>query len=107
MRAALGVFLIVATIACGIWLDIRFMIVGGIELIVRGVQLHPMNGSDIAWGIVRAVVLDGVFIAGAVVISMGWAALLLGRGRFARRRRVNLGPSRTRLPRDPGSPWAR
>ena len=70
----IGVILIVATIVAGIWFDIVIMLVGGIEQIVRGVQVHPWSGHDIGWGIAH-IVLSGVGVGVAALLCILWVAI--------------------------------
>ena len=70
----IGVILIVATIVAGIWFDIVIMLVGGIEQIVRGVQVHPWSGHDIGWGIAH-IVLSGVGVGAAALLCILWVAI--------------------------------
>lgn len=75
---AIGVILILATIAAGIWFDIVWMLVGGITEIIRGAEAAPVSGHDIGWGIAH-VVFTGVGATAAVLLCILWAALFLGR----------------------------
>lgn len=62
MRALLGIILILAGVALGIYLGLWLMFVGGIIAIVNAIQADPINGSTIAWGIVR--IIFASFIGG-------------------------------------------
>lgn len=89
---AIGVILIVATIAAGIYVDFAWLLVGGITQIVHGAEAHPVSGHDIGWGIAK-VVVTGVGVGVAGLLCVLWAALFLGRS--VRRSRQ---PSRGRQP---------
>jgi hypothetical protein len=80
-----GALLILATVAAGAWVDIAWLLVGGIAEIIRGAEAHPVSGHDIGWGAAH-VVLTGVGIFAAVLLGILWAALFLGRS--PRRRTV-------------------
>lgn len=55
MRTFFAVFLIFAGFVLGVYVGLWLMFVGGIIAIVNAVQADPVNGSAIAWGIVRIV----------------------------------------------------
>lgn len=79
-----GVLLAIAGIVTGIWVDIWLLLVGGIKMIVAGVTTDPVNGSDIAWGIVRVLCTGVGGTISVVAIIAGVSLALYG---STRRRR--------------------
>jgi hypothetical protein len=71
----LAVVVAIALVVAGVWFDVGYLLIGGIEEIVRGVQATPVSGHDIGFGILR-VVLTGVGFA--VSIWLALLALLAG-----------------------------
>ena len=55
MKTLLGVLLILAGIALGIYVGVWLMLVGGIISLIDGVTAEPVNSSYIAWGIIRVI----------------------------------------------------
>lgn len=72
IRKILGVLVIIGGIVVGVYVDIWLLLVGGIKEIVAGVTATPMNGDQIAWGIVRAVVFDGLGLI------LAWVCIVVG-----------------------------
>lgn len=62
----LGWLLVFIGILVGLYVGLWVMFIGGIIQIVDAVQMDPVPGDDIAWGIVR------ILLAGVV----GWACAL-------------------------------
>jgi uncharacterized membrane protein len=79
-----GMILILATIAAGIYVDIVWLLVGGITEIVHGVEAHPVAGGQIGWGVAH-LLFTGIGVFAAVLLCALWAALLLGRSPKRRR----------------------
>lgn len=77
VKYGIGLLLMAATIAAGVIFDILVLLVGGIEEIVRGVQMNPMSGHDIGWGAAH-VVFSGVGTFAAVLLCILWAVLFFG-----------------------------
>jgi hypothetical protein len=73
----LGVLLILATIAAGIYFDIVWLLVGGITEIVHGAEAHPVSGGQIGWGIAH-VAFTGLGLFAAFMLCALWAAVFLG-----------------------------
>ena len=61
------VLFVLAVVAAGVLGDI-WLIVGGIQEFIRGVQAHPAGTHDIVFGVLRWM-FAGVFTAVAVIIS--------------------------------------
>lgn len=74
---AIGVLLILATVAAGIWLDIVWLLVDGVSEIIRGAEAHPVSGHDIGWGVAH-VVCTGAGLAAAPLLCVLWAVLFFG-----------------------------
>ena len=74
---AIGVLLILATAAAGIWVDVVWLLVDGISEIIRGAEAHPVSGHDIGWGVAH-VVCTGVGLSAAAVLCILWGALFFG-----------------------------
>lgn len=74
LRVVLAVIFAAALLVFGIWIDIGYFYVGGIEEIVRGAQAVPVSGHDIGWGIVR-IMLGGIGTAIAIMTGAGIIAL--------------------------------
>lgn len=74
----IGVLLILATIAAGIYVDLKFFLIGGINQIINGFSAHPDNVHDIVWGFVRVLILDGAAFAVAAILSFFWAVIFFG-----------------------------
>jgi hypothetical protein len=73
----IGGILIAVTIVAGVWFDIVKMFVGGIEEIIRGLQVHPHSGHDIAWGAAH-IAFAGIGTFVAFVLCVLWAFLFFG-----------------------------
>jgi hypothetical protein len=67
MKFLLGIIMILAGIALGLYVGLWVMFVGGIVQGVNGVTADPVVATDIAWGIVR------ICFAGLI----GWVTSLL------------------------------
>ena len=67
-KKILGVLMIAGGIVAGVWIDVVFFFVGGIEEIIRGFQAHPNSGHDIAWGFVRTIAFSGLGLAAAIFL---------------------------------------
>ena len=76
MKVVLAAIFTVVVVALGLWFDIGWALVGGIEQIIHGFQAHPASASEIAWGVVR-VIVSGLGFAVAVFLSIGAWALAL------------------------------
>jgi hypothetical protein len=53
MKMALGLVLLVLSVAVGLWLGVCVMFIGGVVQIINAVQVHPVHAIDIAVGLVR------------------------------------------------------
>jgi hypothetical protein len=89
-----GIFLMLLSIVAAFYAGVIWALVGGIELIVHGVAAHPVIGSDIAWGIVRAGGLWEVIciVAFIVIFAPGAALAWPSKKMPTRRYQVNLKP---------------
>lgn len=76
MKKFIGGLVCAGFILGGIWAGIQYGWVGGIEELIRGIQASPANGSEIAWGIVRAVVLGDLIMAGGFIAAVITGAVL-------------------------------
>lgn len=74
----LGVLLILAGIALGLYLGVAVLFVGGIVEIVHGAQASPVDAGAIAWGAVKAFVLAELIGYVAVIIVSGAGFALVG-----------------------------
>lgn len=71
-----GLILIVLGIFLGLYLGLYLMFIGGITQIVDAVQVDPVDGSDVAWGIVRIIFASAVGAASFWICVLPGAALL-------------------------------
>lgn len=70
-----GILIVLAGVLLGIWLGIVVMLVGGIIQGVHGVTAHPVNGTDIGWGVVRVLFSGFVgWVSGLLVVAVGMSA---------------------------------
>lgn len=69
MKKALGILLMIAGVAFGVYVGLWLCFVGGVVQIVDAVQAHPVSGMDIAIGIVR-VLCTGVAGVGTAVVAV-------------------------------------
>jgi hypothetical protein len=76
MKKIIGALLAAGFIVAGFWGGIQFGWVGGIEEFIRGLQASPVDGGEIAWGVVRAAVIGDLIIAGGFVAAAITAAVL-------------------------------
>lgn len=76
MKIVVGVLLILAGLALGIYAGLVLCFVGGILQIVDGATAHPVSGSDIAWGAVRALVLPEI-VGGIAFLLLGAPGIAL------------------------------
>lgn len=67
MNKLVGGLLAVAAIAAGIYVDIVWLLVGGIREIIRGATASPLDGSQLGWGIAH-VVFSGLGTAAAIFL---------------------------------------
>ena len=66
MKLAIGMIMVVAGAALGLYLGVWVMLIGGVVQFVEGIKANPVDGMDIALGVGR--VLCAAFT--------GWAAAL-------------------------------
>lgn len=77
MKAVLGLILMVAGLAFGIWAGLLWAFVGGIIDIVHAVQASPAEAGTLAWGIVKIIFSSFIgVIATMVAVLPGYALLL-------------------------------
>ena len=75
MKVVLAAIFTVVVVALGLWFDIGWALVGGIEEIIRGVH-NPQSAHDIAFGILR-ILCAGIGFAVAVWLSIAaWVVAL-------------------------------
>jgi len=84
MRKFFGVLLIIVGIAVGVYIDIWLCLIGGIEEIVSGATAQPVNGTQIAWGFVRAFVFTGIGV------FVAWILVAVGAGVAGSKPRLRL-----------------
>lgn len=89
MSKVFGVLSILAGIGLGAWLFFWVFVVGGIKQFVSGVTADPVNGSDIAWGVVRVFFASSLSGAAAFILIAGGAALIASGEFRVRRRKTN------------------
>ncbi len=75
MRVIFGVLLIIAGVIVGAYVGIWLMLVGGIIQIVEAFQSDPVNGSDVAWGVVRCLLAS--MVGGLAFYAVTVAGFLL------------------------------
>lgn len=72
MKALLGVFMILAGIALGLYVGLWLMFIGGIIQFVNAVTADPVNGAGVGWGVVRIFSASFVgWLSAAVLIIPG------------------------------------
>lgn len=80
MRVVIGVLVILAGVAAGLYVGLWLMLVGGIVQLVEAVKADPVEATDVAWGAVRillAIPAGGLVCSATVVFGMA----LLGHDR--------------------------
>lgn len=77
LRKLLGVLIIIGAIMAGVWFDLWVMLIGGIVEFVNGVKATPTNGHEVLWGVLRAVVFNGVGTIAAIVLVI-FGLVLIG-----------------------------
>ena len=77
VRLTLGILVGLAIFALGIYFDITWFLVGGIEEAIHGFQANPVNSAEAAWGIVRAL-FAGVGAFFGIIIGLFVRALIAG-----------------------------
>ena len=76
MRNALGITLMVAGVAIGLYVGLWLCFIGGIVQIIEAVKATPVEGLDIAIGIARIVMAGFAGVVTAVVaVFPGYAML--------------------------------
>lgn len=73
MKVLLVILAVLAFIA-GFVLDIWFMLIQGIQELVRGFVAHPMSGHDITFGLLR-LVFSGTGIIAGIFLAIAFFAL--------------------------------
>lgn len=76
MRNVLGIILIVAGVAFGVYVGVWICFIGGIVQIVDAVKATPVSGVDIGLGILRIVIAGMAGTLSAVVAVIPGAAML-------------------------------
>lgn len=86
MRKFFGILLIILGIAVGIYVDVWIFFVGGITEIVNALNMHPIDGAQVAWGCVKTFLLTGVgiFVTFWILMVPGFA--LIGSTALSRKR---------------------
>lgn len=83
MRKVIAALLVLAGIAAGLYVGGYLMFIGGITQIVDAVQEEPIEGSEIAWGIVRIVFASLVGVVTFLVPT--FVGALIGEGPITNR----------------------
>lgn len=76
MKAILGVVMIVGGVVFGVWAGLWWAFVGGIIQIIHAVQASPVEGADIAWGIVKIIFAGAIGGVSAMALVLPGAALV-------------------------------
>ncbi|HUS89755.1 MAG TPA: hypothetical protein VMW91_10445 [Desulfosporosinus sp.] len=71
-KAIIGLILIVASIALGIWLCLWVMLYGGI---MQAIENWGINNSAVVWGIIKAVFFEIGLIPAYIGILVGMSLL--------------------------------
>jgi hypothetical protein len=69
VKYVLAVLGSVAIMGAAIYGGIVLLWVGGIEQVVRGAEASPVNGGDIAWGLVKSVGFGDLAIGAGIVLT--------------------------------------
>jgi hypothetical protein len=69
----IALLLIAACVALGVYGSLVIMLMHGIVMVTHGLQAHPDNSSQIAWGIVRIVFCELPAAVGFIAASLAWA----------------------------------
>lgn len=88
MKILFGVLMILGGIALGLYVGIWLMLVGGIMQIVDAVTADPINGSDIAWGVVRIIFASVSGVISAILLIVPGFKLAMSGGENRRSRRL-------------------
>ncbi len=72
MKILLGIILILAGIALGIYVGFWLLFVGGIMTIINAIKADPVSATSIAWGAIK------IIFAGAAGGLSFWALALPG-----------------------------
>ena len=76
MRNVLGIILIIAGVAVGLYAGLWWAFIGGIVQIVDAVKATPVESMDLALGIVRVVFAGAIgTISAMVAVFPGYAML--------------------------------
>lgn len=78
IRITLGILLIVAGIAAAVFVGGWLMLIGGIIQVVDAVQQNPIDGMDVAIGVVRIVFFEAAAaVIGLLLVIPGYLLLTL------------------------------
>lgn len=77
MKVILGILLIIAGVALGLYVGFWLMFIGGIIQFVDAVKADPAEASGVAWGVVK------IFLGGAGGLLAGFLTILVGLGLIA------------------------
>ena len=72
MKILLGIILILAGIALGIYVGFWLLFVGGIMTIISAIKADPVSATSITWGAIK------IIFAGATGVLSFWALALPG-----------------------------
>lgn len=75
----LGIIVGIAGVGLALWVGIGVLFVPGIEQIIDGLEADPTESSDVAWGLVKALL---AMTGGTLTLYFTWlfAGLLFGLG---------------------------
>ena len=72
IKGTLLTVVVIAALAIGVYADVSWLLVGGIEEVVRGFQANPHSAHDIAVGIVRILSAGVGTAVGSILAFMGF-----------------------------------
>ena len=72
MRNAIGILLMVAGVAFGVYVGVWLLFIGGIVQIIDAIQATPISGVDLGIGILR------ILFAGAAGVVTAFVAVFPG-----------------------------
>ena len=78
MRKLIGIVLMVAGVAAGIYVGFWILFVGGIVDVVDGAKATPTNGGMIAWGLAKSVLLAEIVGGAIFFVVSGIGAAIFG-----------------------------
>jgi len=81
MRTIIGIILILAGLALGLWLGVWVLFIGGTIDIINQIRTPELNAAVntivVAWGIVKIIFAFAVVAAAIILVVPGWAMAML------------------------------